>query len=154
MTQEANTSSLRIEIFGQVFNLACASRDPDYILKLAEYVDSRMRALAETNTVDNFSLAVLSGIAHCRRMSAPENKAGRRREGKVWRRGSPDDRRRQTARPREAPTTPHAALVREAAFSDRQWRTQPNQGAAQGAPRLWQDQKLESSSAGPDKLES
>jgi len=44
---------------------ACAAIR-DYILTLAEYVDSKMRAIAETHTVDNFSLAVLAAlkIAH------------------------------------------------------------------------------------------
>src|SRR5215469_1127337 len=37
--------------------------DPDYILKLAEYVDSKMRVVAEeTHTVDNFRLTVLGAL--------------------------------------------------------------------------------------------
>ena len=37
--------------------------DPDYILKLAEYVDSKMRAVAEqTNTIDTVRLAVLAAL--------------------------------------------------------------------------------------------
>jgi len=49
MTQEAHNSRVRVEIFDQALNL-CGT-DPDYILKLAESVDSKMRAIAdETHT--------------------------------------------------------------------------------------------------------
>ena len=42
--QDATNSSVRVEIFDQGYNLR--GTDPDYILKLAEYVDSKMRAVA------------------------------------------------------------------------------------------------------------
>jgi cell division protein ZapA len=59
--QEANNSSVRVEIFDQAYNLR--GTDPDYILKLAEYVDSKMRAVAEqTHTVDSARLAVLAAL--------------------------------------------------------------------------------------------
>ena len=56
-----NNTSVRVEIFDQGYNLR--GTDPDYILKLAEYVDSKMRAVAEqTHTVDSARLAVLAAL--------------------------------------------------------------------------------------------
>src|SRR5437868_14111286 len=56
----ANTS-VRVEIFDQVYNLR--GSDADYILKLAEYVDGKMRAVSEqTATVDSVRLAVLAAL--------------------------------------------------------------------------------------------
>jgi cell division protein ZapA len=54
-------SSVRVEIFDQVYNLR--GSDADYILKLAEYVDGKMRAVSEqTATVDSVRLAVLAAL--------------------------------------------------------------------------------------------
>lgn len=59
--QSSNASSVRVEIFDQGYNLR--GTDPEYILKLAEYVDSKMRAVAEqTHTVDSARLAVLAAL--------------------------------------------------------------------------------------------
>ena len=59
--KDAHNSSVRVEIFDQVYNLR--GSDPEYILKLAEYVDSKMRAVAEaTNTIDTVRLAVLAAL--------------------------------------------------------------------------------------------
>ncbi len=56
-----SNNSVRVEIFDQGYNLR--GTDPDYILKLAEYVDSKMRAVAEqTHTVDSARLAVLAAL--------------------------------------------------------------------------------------------
>jgi cell division protein ZapA len=53
--------SVRVEIFDQVYNLR--GSDADYILKLAEYVDGKMRAVSEqTTTVDSVRLAVLAAL--------------------------------------------------------------------------------------------
>ena len=53
--------SVRVEIFDQVYNLR--GSDADYILKLAEYVDGKMRAVSEqTATVDSVRLAVLAAL--------------------------------------------------------------------------------------------
>jgi len=41
-TKDPANGSVRVEIFDQVYNLR--GSDPDYILKLAEYVDTKMRA--------------------------------------------------------------------------------------------------------------
>lgn len=59
--QDVNSRSVRVEIFDQGYNLR--GTDPEYILKLAEYVDSKMRAVAEqTHTVDSARLAVLAAL--------------------------------------------------------------------------------------------
>jgi cell division protein ZapA len=53
--------SVRVEIFDQVYNLR--GSDADYIVKLAEYVDGKMRAVSEqTATVDSVRLAVLAAL--------------------------------------------------------------------------------------------
>src|SRR5882762_8123485 len=53
--------AVRVEIFDQAYNLR--GTDPEYISKLAEYVDSKMRAVAEqTHTVDTARLAVLAAL--------------------------------------------------------------------------------------------
>jgi len=58
---EAQSPAVRVEIFDQAYNLR--GSDPEYILKLAEYVDSKMRAVAEaTNTIDTARLAVLAAL--------------------------------------------------------------------------------------------
>jgi cell division protein ZapA len=59
--KDAGHGSVRVEIFDQGYNLR--GSDPEYILKLAEYVDSKMRAVAEqTHTVDTARLAVLAAL--------------------------------------------------------------------------------------------
>ena len=61
MATRPDASSVRVEIFDQSYNLR--GTDPDYILKLADYVDTKMRALAEqTKTVDSVRLAVLTAL--------------------------------------------------------------------------------------------
>ena len=61
-TKEAANGSVRVEIFDQVYNLR--GSDADYILKLAEYVDTKMRAVADaTKTVDSVKVAVLTALA-------------------------------------------------------------------------------------------
>ena len=59
--KDAQSGSVRVEIFDQAYNLR--GSDPEYILKLAEYVDAKMRAVAEaTNTIDTVRLAVLAAL--------------------------------------------------------------------------------------------
>jgi cell division protein ZapA len=81
----ANLSgSVRVEIFDQVYNLR--GSDADYILKLAEYVDGKMRAVSEqTSTVDSVRLAVLAALNIAdeyhllrRRLEAPTPEARQR----------------------------------------------------------------------------
>jgi cell division protein ZapA len=58
---DANNNSVRVEIFDQGYNLR--GSDAEYILKLAEYVDAKMRAVSEqTHTVDTARLAVLAAL--------------------------------------------------------------------------------------------
>jgi len=60
-TRDAASGSVRVEIFDQVYNLR--GSDADYIIKLAEYVDAKMRAVSEqTSTVDSVRLAVLAAL--------------------------------------------------------------------------------------------
>lgn len=62
IVKDAQNASVRVEIFDQAYNLNCTT-DPSYILKLAEYVDSKMRAVASaTNTIDTVRLAVLAAL--------------------------------------------------------------------------------------------
>ena len=59
--KDAQNASVRVEIFDQAYNLR--GSNPDYILKLADYVDSKMRAVASaTNTIDTVRLAVLAAL--------------------------------------------------------------------------------------------
>jgi cell division protein ZapA len=58
---KANGNCVRVEIFDQAYSLR--GSDSDYIEKLAEYVDSKIRAVAEqTSTVDSLRLAVLAAL--------------------------------------------------------------------------------------------
>jgi cell division protein ZapA len=57
----SNGNCVRVEIFDQAYSLR--GTDPEYIEKLAEYVDSKIRAVAEqTSTVDTLRLAVLAAL--------------------------------------------------------------------------------------------
>lgn len=59
--RDPQNTSVRVEIFDQAYNLR--GTDPQYIMKLAEYVDGKMRAVAEaTSTVDTMRLAVLAAL--------------------------------------------------------------------------------------------
>ena len=50
-----------MEIFDQAYQLR--GSDPEYILKLAEYVDAKMRAVAQqTQTIETARLAVLAAL--------------------------------------------------------------------------------------------
>jgi len=52
---------VRVEIYDQAYNLR--GTDAEYILKLAEFVDGKMRSVAEqTSTVDSLRLAVLAAL--------------------------------------------------------------------------------------------
>jgi cell division protein ZapA len=60
-TNDTANGSVRVEIFDQVYNLR--GSDADYIIRLAEYVDGKMRAVSEqTTTVDSVRLAVLAAL--------------------------------------------------------------------------------------------
>jgi len=54
-------NSVRVEIYDQVYNLR--GSDSEYVFKLAEYVDTKMRTVAEqTSTIDSLRLAVLAAL--------------------------------------------------------------------------------------------
>ena len=60
-TARASGNSVQVEIFDQTYNLR--GTDPEYIEKLAEYVDGKIRAVAEqTSTVDSLRLAALAAL--------------------------------------------------------------------------------------------
>ena len=60
-TSQAAAPPVRVEIYDQPYNLR--GTDADYILKLAEFVDAKMRSVAEqTSTVDSLRLAVLAAL--------------------------------------------------------------------------------------------
>jgi cell division protein ZapA len=60
-SSNGNVNGVRVEIFDQPYNLR--GTDPDYIFRLAEFVDEKMRAVAEqTSTVDSLRLAVLAAL--------------------------------------------------------------------------------------------
>lgn len=54
-------NSIRVEIYDQAYNLR--GTDADYIMKLAEYVDIKMRLVSQqTSTVDSLRVAVLAAL--------------------------------------------------------------------------------------------
>ena len=58
---ENPNQSVRVEIYDQSYNLR--GTDTEYISKLAEFVDTKMRTVAEqTQTVDSLRLAVLAAL--------------------------------------------------------------------------------------------
>ena len=61
VTQPTSAPPIRVEIYDQVYNLRGV--DAEYIARLAEFVDAKMRTVAEqTSTVDSLRLAVLAAI--------------------------------------------------------------------------------------------
>src|SRR5581483_11662793 len=59
--EQSSVNSIRVEIFDQPYHLR--GSDPEYLTRMAEYVDSKMRAVAEqTATVDSLRLAVLAAL--------------------------------------------------------------------------------------------
>jgi cell division protein ZapA len=63
-TMEATTSSptIRVEIYNQTYNIR-SDGDTEYIIQLAEFVDSRMREISSgTLTVDSLKVAILAAL--------------------------------------------------------------------------------------------
>lgn len=61
VAQASTNGSVRVEIYDQSYHLR--GSDAEYIQRLAEYVDIKMRAVAEqTRTVDSLRLAVLAAL--------------------------------------------------------------------------------------------
>jgi len=56
------SKSVKVQIYGQTYSVQ-ADLDEEYVRKLAEYVDAKMRAVAQaTNTIDTVRLAVLAAL--------------------------------------------------------------------------------------------
>ncbi len=63
-SMEAATSSptIRVEIYNQTYNIR-SDGDTEYIIQLAEFVDSRMREISSgTLTVDSLKVAILAAL--------------------------------------------------------------------------------------------
>jgi cell division protein ZapA len=61
MTEPANENSISVDIYDQTYNLR--GQDTDYIRRLAELVDSKMRSVASHGkTVDSLRVAVLAAL--------------------------------------------------------------------------------------------
>ncbi len=61
VSQPNSNGSIRVNIYDQIYHLR--GSDSEYVTKLAEYVDLKMRSVAEqTRTVDSLRLAVLAAL--------------------------------------------------------------------------------------------
>jgi cell division protein ZapA len=61
MTEPANDNSISVDIYDQTYHLR--GEDTEYIRRLAEIVDSKMRAVASHGkTVDSLRVAVLAAL--------------------------------------------------------------------------------------------
>ena len=61
MAQSNGNGSVRVDIYDQTYQLR--GSDPEYIGKLAEYVDTKMRLIAQqASTVDSLRVAVLAAL--------------------------------------------------------------------------------------------
>ena len=61
MSQSNGNGSVRVEIYDQTYHLR--GSDPEYIARLAEYVDTKMRLIAQqASTVDSLRVAVLAAL--------------------------------------------------------------------------------------------
>ena len=86
-SMEGSTSSptIRVEIYNQTYNIR-SDGDTEYIIQLAEFVDSRMREISSgTLTVESLKVAILA---------APDDRPrrlcrGRRERGRDAAAGSP-----------------------------------------------------------------
>jgi cell division protein ZapA len=59
---DSSEQSIRVEIYNQTYSIR-SDGDNDYILRLAEYVDSKMREISSgTLTVDSLKVAILAAL--------------------------------------------------------------------------------------------
>ncbi len=59
---ETIEQSIRVEIYNQTYNIR-SDGDNDYIMRLAEYVDGKMREISSgTLTVDSLKVAILAAL--------------------------------------------------------------------------------------------
>ena len=62
MTEKTDTNLIQVEIFGQIYKVR-GDEDQGYIEELARYVDSKMKAIAETTrTIDSLKVAILAAL--------------------------------------------------------------------------------------------
>ena len=61
MAQSNGNGSVRVEIYDQTYQLR--GSDPEYIGRLADYVDTKMRVISQqASTVDSLRVAVLAAL--------------------------------------------------------------------------------------------
>jgi cell division protein ZapA len=59
---DSTAGSTSVEIFGQSYNVR-GEGDPDYLMELAQFVDTRMREVAaQVATVDPMKIAILAAL--------------------------------------------------------------------------------------------
>src|SRR6478672_7914918 len=62
LKSEGAAQSIRVEIYNQTYNIR-SDGDNEYILRLAEYVDGKMREISSgTLTVDSLKVAILAAL--------------------------------------------------------------------------------------------
>jgi len=62
MEATTTTPTVRVEIYNQTYNIR-SDGDTEYIIQLAEFVDSRMREISSgTLTVDSLKVAILAAL--------------------------------------------------------------------------------------------
>ncbi|CAN5823630.1 hypothetical protein BH18ACI4_BH18ACI4_22300 [soil metagenome] len=62
MDTSTTTPTIRVEIYNQTYNIR-SDGDTEYIIQLAEFVDSRMREISSgTLTVDSLKVAILAAL--------------------------------------------------------------------------------------------
>ena len=62
MDSTPHTPTIRVEIYNQTYNIR-SDGDTEYIIQLAEFVDSRMREISSgTLTVDSLKVAILAAL--------------------------------------------------------------------------------------------
>ncbi|MEP6635721.1 MAG: cell division protein ZapA [Acidobacteriota bacterium] len=62
MDTTAHSPTIRVEIYNQTYNIR-SDGDTEYIIQLAEFVDSRMREISSgTLTVDSLKVAILAAL--------------------------------------------------------------------------------------------
>ena len=62
MDATTTTPTVRVEIYNQTYNIR-SDGDTEYIIQLAEFVDSRMREISSgTLTVDSLKVAILAAL--------------------------------------------------------------------------------------------
>jgi cell division protein ZapA len=72
--------SVKAQIFGQTYTIGGELLD-DYVLKLASYVDEKMREVADaTSTVDTQKIAVLAALAIADDLHSAQRERGHRED--------------------------------------------------------------------------